>query len=414
MTVSLIFAAEPGEPALFGPVTVKGNAGIGEEVIRRQLAFGPGDPFKLSRVLESQRRLYNLELFDLVNFGIPDLATQPREVPVALNLTEAKHQRVQLGVGYGSEELGRVAGRWRTVNFFGGGRSASVEAKWSALDRGVRTAMGLPYFFSPSHRFDAQLQLWYANEPAYELLTRGGRATVMRELVRRDAYSRMRSTTRLSLSFIDEYENYKISPEASQDPEFRDDLIALGLDPDTMEGRGTLVALALDVRHDTAGSLLDARRGYVAALHVEQAGRVVGGDWQYTEATLEGRHYLTLGRWGVLATRARGAAIMAPGRESPDVDPLNVRNPNVPFFKRYFLGGASSLRGWGRYEVSPLNEGGFPIGGLASVEAMTELRFPIRGKLSGVVFLEGGNVWTDVADVALGDFSTTRVPGFDT
>ncbi len=95
---------------------------------------------------------------------------------------------------------------------------------------------------------------------------------------------------------------------------------------------------------------------------------------------------------------------MAPGRESPDVDPLNVRNPNVPFFKRYFLGGASSLRGWGRYEVSPLNEGGFPIGGLASVEAMTELRFPIRGKLSGVVFLEGGNVWTDVADVALGDF----------
>ena len=224
MTVSLIFAAEPGEPALFGPVTVKGNARIGEEVIRRQLAFGPGDPFKLSRVLESQRRLYNLELFDLVNFGIPDLASQPRQVPVALNLTEAKHQRVQLGVGYGSEELGRVSGRWRTVNFFGGGRSASVEAKWSALDRGVRTAMGLPYFFSPSHRFDAQLQLWYANEPAYELLTRGGRATVMRELVRRDAYSRMRSTTRLSLSFIDEYENYKISPEASQDPEFRDDL----------------------------------------------------------------------------------------------------------------------------------------------------------------------------------------------
>ena len=209
-------------------------------------------------------------------------------MPVALNLTEAKHQRVQLGVGYGSEELGRVSGRWRTVNFFGGGRSASVEAKWSALDRGVRTAMGLPYFFSPSHRFDAQLQLWYANEPAYELLTRGGRATVMRELVRRDAYSRMRSTTRLSLSFIDEYENYKISPEASQDPEFRDDLIALGLDPETMEGRGTLVALALDLRHDTAGSLLDARRGYVAALHVEQAGRVVGGDWQYTRRRSKG------------------------------------------------------------------------------------------------------------------------------
>ena len=37
----------------------------------------------------------------------------------------------------------------------------------------------------------------------------------------------------------------------------------------------------------------------------------------------------------------------------------------VPFYKRYFLGGATSLRGWGRFEVSPLSEGD-PIGGLVS------------------------------------------------
>ena len=35
----------------------------------------------------------------------------------------------------------------------------------------------------------------------------------------------------------------------------------------------------------------------------------------------------------------------------------------VPFAKKYFLGGATSVRGWGRYEVSPLGGSGLPIGG---------------------------------------------------
>jgi outer membrane protein insertion porin family/translocation and assembly module TamA len=403
MTVAVILAAESGQTASFGPLAIRGNHRIGEDVIRRQLAFGPGDSFKFSRVLESQRRLYGLELFDFVNFSIPDLESQPKEVPVTLNLTEGKHRRVQGGIGYGTEEMARVSGRWRTVNFLGGGRSASVEGKWSSLDRGLRGNVGLPYFFSPSYRLDAQLQQWHSNEPAYDLLTRGGRATISRDVVRRDEFGRMRSATRGSLTFVDEYESYTISEEALADPTFRDDLIALGLDPETSEGRGTLVAVALALRHDTVGNLLDARRGYVAAMHLEQAGRVLGGDWQYTETTLEGRHYLTLGRWGVLATMARGGAIVAPGKVSSVLDPLNVQNPNVPFFKRYFLGGSNSLRGWGRYEVSPLNSEGFPIGGLARLEIASEVRVPIRGNFSGVLFAEGGNAWPDVSDMDIKD-----------
>ncbi len=35
----------------------------------------------------------------------------------------------------------------------------------------------------------------------------------------------------------------------------------------------------------------------------------------------------------------------------------------MPFFKRYFLGGATNLRGWGRFDVSPLSGSGLPIGG---------------------------------------------------
>ncbi len=402
MTVAVTLAAEPGPPAVFGPVTIAGNTDVGESVIRRQLAFGPGDPFKLSRIRESQRRLYGLELFDFVNFGIPDLDDQPAEVPVTANVTEGKHRRVQFGVGYGTEEQARVSGRWRNVNFLGGARTVGVESKWSSLDRGVRVALAEPYFFSPSYKLDVQLQQWYSNEPAYDLVTRGGRAAVRREIVRRDAYSRIRSSTRASLSFIDEFERYTIAEAALADPKFRDDLIALGLDPETREGRGTLVALAIDITHDTVGSLLDARRGYLASLHVERAERVLGGDWRYTEVSFEARYYWPLGGRTVLASKTRFAGLLAPGSEAAD-DPLNVRNPNVPFFKRFFLGGSTTLRGWGRYEVSPLNAAGVPIGGLGLFELTTELRYPIRGPLTGVAFIDSGTVSIDPWEIAASD-----------
>jgi outer membrane protein assembly complex protein YaeT len=395
MTVTLTLAAEPGIPAKFGPLTITGNTSVGDDVVRRQLAFGPGDPFKLSRVLESQRRLYNLELFQYVNFDVPDLETQPAEVPITATITEGKHRRLQVGVGYGSEERARISGNWRHVNFFGGARTAGAEAKWSSLDRGVRLNFREPYFFSPSYKLDLQVQQWFADEPAFDLLTRGGRASISRELVRHDAYGRPRSSTRASLSFIDEFEDYTVSEEALADPTFRDDLIALGLNPDTGRGHGTVVALAFDITHETAGTLLDARRGYVASLHLEKAASVLNGDFDYFEVTFEGRHYWTLGSWGVLANKVRFGSLDGPTAEVPPDADLDVVATNVPFFKRYFLGGATSLRGWSRYQVSPLNDSGFTTGGLSFLELISEVRFPIRGNLSGVLFAEAGNVWPD-------------------
>ena len=70
----------------------------------------------------------------------------------------------------------------------------------------------------------------------------------------------------------------------------------------------------------------------------------------------------------------------------------------MPFFKRYFLGGSTTLRGWGRFEVSPLANGEV-IGGLGFFDSSVELRFPIHGKFSGVLFGDGGQVtetaWDD-------------------
>jgi outer membrane translocation and assembly module TamA len=64
----------------------------------------------------------------------------------------------------------------------------------------------------------------------------------------------------------------------------------------------------------------------------------------------------------------------------------------VPFFKRYFLGGSTSLRGWGRYEVAPLTDSGLPLGGLSLFEGSSEARYRLTSKLSAVAFVDFGGV----------------------
>ena len=70
----------------------------------------------------------------------------------------------------------------------------------------------------------------------------------------------------------------------------------------------------------------------------------------------------TTGRWGGLVSSPAAFASDRSNRTAKAVpvgDGSQTVDAGVPFFKRYFLGGASSLRGWGRYEVSPLNSEGF-------------------------------------------------------
>jgi len=83
----------------------------------------------------------------------------------------------------------------------------------------------------------------------------------------------------------------------------------------------------------------------------------------------------------------------------------------VPFFKRYFLGGATNLRGWGRFEVSPLSDRGNPIGGHSFANVSAELRVPIRGKLAAVLFADGGNVWSSPWDFNFNDLRYDVGPG---
>lgn len=380
--VRLTVHAATGDEARYGPVTVSGNVSVGDDVIRRTLAFEPGARFSLATVQLSQKRLYELGLFQVATVALRSESVSDGVVPVQVTVAEAKHRQLRLSGGYGSEERARGEAQWKHVNFFGGARTGSVEAKWSALNRGVRTTFTQPYVYSPKLSLTLSAQGWYTDEPAYQLDTRGGRGSLNYELTQRNPVSGRGSDSTLSFGVIAERETYAITTDALADLSFRDDLIALGLNPRTGEGDGWLGALTLDYRRSTTPSVLDARRGSVVGVHLERAGGPLPGDFNYTEVSVEARHYKTLGRLGVLAARGRIGSI----------DGYGLPDASVPYFKRYFLGGSNSLRGWGRFEVSPLSGSGLPLGGLSMVEMSAEVRTPVFGKASLVLFADAGSV----------------------
>ena len=95
--------------------------------------------------------------------------------------------------------------------------------------------------------------------------------------------------------------------------------------------------------------------GYVASAAPRTGRPWLGGDYDYYEITARGATTSRSADRAVVAVRARAARSTGSATAGDDV--------NVPFFKRYFLGGATNLRGWGRFEVAPLSDGALPIGG---------------------------------------------------
>jgi outer membrane protein insertion porin family len=380
----VVLHAEPGMLAHFGDIKVNGAASVGDDVVRRELNFEPGDEYSRAKMTASQQKLYGMELFQFVNVeSLEDKAQQTDDVPVRVTVGESKHRKINFGVGYGSEEHARVRLKWDHVNFFGGARHLGFETRWSSLDRGVRAEFEQPFFLAPALSLRFEAQDWHSSEPVYTANTLGGRAVLKFQRNPRQFFT---------FSVIHEYQDSTVEQEALDDPSIRNDLIALGLDPRTGQTKGTVGGLAVDFSRRTTNNLLDARRGYVINGHVEQAGDWLWGTYNYLNVTLEGRYYHSIAQRFVVAQRVNVGTL----------DPTGDIDANVPFHKRFFLGGASSNRGWGRFELSPLDDG-YPIGGLSMLDASTEGRFPLMGKLGGVLFLDYGNVWPERWEIAVKD-----------
>ncbi len=88
--------------------------------------------------------------------------------------------------------------------------------------------------------------------------------------------------------------------------------------------------------------LLDPTRGSVFELRYALAGGPLQGDFDHHKASLTWRAYARPWSWLQIALRASSGVILPYGDQ-----------PGAPLDRKFYLGGANSVRGWGSRRLSP-------------------------------------------------------------
>jgi outer membrane protein insertion porin family len=93
-----------------------------------------------------------------------------------------------------------------------------------------------------------------------------------------------------------------------------------------------------------------------------------------------------------------------------DGNPIVEVVDDLPASERFFAGGDTTVRGFSLDQLgtpATLDENGFPLGGNAVVILNAELRLPVWRDLGAVTFVDAGNVFARVPDLAFGDLRAT-------
>jgi outer membrane protein assembly factor BamA len=145
------------------------------------------------------------------------------------------------------------------------------------------------------------------------------------------------------------------------------------------------------VVRDTRDDLLDPKKGMFMSLALTWSPKFLASQMPYVSGFGQFQSYLRFGPGLVWAAAARVGAADAFGR------PLVAA-------KRFFAGGGTSVRGFKQDGVGPIDPlWGAPAGGAVVLVINQELRFPILGLVSGVVFYDAGSVYWTLRDVRVGD-----------
>jgi outer membrane protein assembly complex protein YaeT len=352
-----------GPVCFFGLIGLEGNQNVADQVIYREVTFSTGDRFNGSKIQDTQQRLFGLELFQFVDLTVDNMEDNGTTLPVRILVKEAKKQTVRVGGGYGTEDKVRGQLQWEIRNFLGDGRRMQINAKASSIVQTVQGRFLQPYFLT-SHSYltvdggiEKQIQVSFTNQKEYL-----------------DPVFNYRWSDRLS-SFIgydleaNRLLNVKIQPvvQGPQDQERENYFVSSLLQGNAWE------------RVDIPAN---PREGVRFFQTVEWATGALGSQVDYVKLILEGRGYLPLSQYGVLAAKLRWGGIQT--LENTEL---------IPIFKRFFAGGGDSVRGYPYQKLGPLDHYGNPIGGMTLVEGSLEWRFPLPKSFEGVLFTDFGNVF---------------------
>jgi outer membrane protein insertion porin family len=358
----------PGPIVTVDSIIITGAPNLGQKETLRQLEFREGDILRSSQLLESQRNLYALELVSLVSVTIaPDsLQAQPQDsttATVLVAVSEAPLREVETAVGFGTRECLRSEAMWVHRSFTGGARRLALRGSISRIGVGEPFAINAgericpsepgdsvfsgnmfdyrfsveftqPYFINPRNQLGANAYIERISEPGvFSREAVGGRTAVTRRLAARSG---------VSAGFEVEYGQTLASP-ALFCAAF---LVCEPATVDSLAARRFRSELGANYYMDATNAPLDPSAGYIARTAVAYASPFLGSEIRFLRWTGDAAHYRLVRPGWVAAFGLRLGNFFRTATVNPEGEFL-------PPEERFYAGGASSVRGFGRNELGP-------------------------------------------------------------
>jgi outer membrane protein insertion porin family len=344
-----------------------------EEVVRRELGFAPGDAFAPTKVLEAQRRLQGLGIFERVSVR-EILMGAGDTLPVVVTVEEAPRTAVAYGLGYAERDLLRGNVEVTQRNLLGMDRSLSSFARVSFRGSRLVATYREPRLLSRRQELFVTGFREEQDRDAFDFVRAGGQLQAARTLSRR-----LTLIARLTYQHTDVF-NISV-PLDEIDRQFRSSTFA-----------GPSSSLVYDSRDDP----LDPRHGRFVSADLGVSHGVLGGD-SFVKSFVQTASFSALTPRLVLAVQAR-LGLARTFRGAP---------PRLPLPDRFFAGGDYSLRGFKIDFAGPLERGSNgalqPTGGNGLLLGSVELRLAAARRIEVAAFSDVGNVYPLASEITLRD-----------
>jgi outer membrane protein insertion porin family len=414
--VSLVYEIQEGPQIRARQVLLTGYEHTRAGVIRREVRVRPNAPLRQGDVVESQRTLYNLGVFNRVNIQPQNPNGADTSKNVVVLVEEAKRYTLGYGGGFEVQRLASTSNpaasqvqaavrgivELSKLNLTGRGDSLSFKLRGSTIeDRALLgysdpNALGNPNLTLQASAYTEKTQdINTFTEERYEgSMQLNERVTQHTSLLYHYAFRKVLVTNI----------NSTLSPAE----------IPLFNAPTLVSQVGA--TWVRDVRDNPA----DAARGSFNSFDFSVADTTLGSSASFWRAYFQNSTYHPIhGKF----TFARGSriGILEPYRDTVSLKftapapgacmaavPSTMLQPSViPLPERFFAGGGTSLRGFALNQAGPRDPcTGFPVGGQALIILNQEFRFPMRlpylgTSLGGALFYDAGNVFSRPGRITL-------------
>ena len=375
-TVAFTLFVDPGRRVYVSRVNVAGNTKTRDEVVRREIRQMEGAYYDAEKINRSRDRLNRLGYFNEVNIETPAVSGTTDQVDVNVSVAEKSTGSVMLGAGFSSSEGLVLSGSVSQSNVFGTGNRLSAQLNSGSVNTVYSLSYTNPYFTIDGislgydlYRRDVDSSS-LDNVSEYKTSTTGAGVRFGLPVNERDF-----------ISFGLTYEDTSLDVYGDNDPlneSVQERFVReFGEDNDTLR-------VDTSWARDTRDSFLFPTKGVFQRVAAEIG--TPAGSLQYYKLSFQHQQFLPLGRNFTLMLN--GEVGIGDG----------LSDKPLPFFKNFYAGGTSSVRGFKAGTLGPKDRYGDALGGDTRLVGNAEIIFPLPGlkddkSLRMSAFIDAGAVW---------------------